>query len=193
MKLVTIPNAALKVVIPKAEPKPLEHDVFMEAARLLVKHNGAAIAANQLGITDKRFWVQWMDPSKPGGKIVAFIEPEFTHLIYKHDRQCRCPGPMPNSTEGCLSIPGQYAVIHRQKIVELRAWVQSGIEEIKSTLTPYQGNFEQFTFELEGFNAFVAQHEMDHLDGKLFTEYLSSAERSRIHGNAMKYKKSKGL
>lgn len=67
--------------------------------------------------------------------------------------------------EGCLSIPGYYEEVERAEHIRVRFLNREGdVEEM----------------EAEGLLAVCIQHEMDHLDGKLFVDYLSEAKRSRI-------------
>ena len=67
--------------------------------------------------------------------------------------------------EGCLSVPGIYANVKRAGHITVRAHDTSG---------------EVFEEELEGLHAVCVQHEMDHLEGKLFVDYLSETKRQRI-------------
>lgn len=69
------------------------------------------------------------------------------------------------SDEGCLSVPGYYEEVQR-------------VEHIKVRFLDRQG--DQVEMETEGLLAICIQHEMDHLDGKLFVDYLSEAKRGRI-------------
>ena len=67
--------------------------------------------------------------------------------------------------EGCLSVPGYYEAVERAEHVRVRYLDRDG-KEVES--------------EFEGLLAVCVQHEMDHLDGKLFVDYLSEAKRQRI-------------
>ncbi len=67
--------------------------------------------------------------------------------------------------EGCLSVPGIYADVVRSKWINVEALDRDG---------------EPFEQEFEGLMAICVQHEIDHLDGKLFVDYLSEMKRSRI-------------
>jgi peptide deformylase len=67
--------------------------------------------------------------------------------------------------EGCLSVPGFYESVTRSEWVRVRALNLEG---------------ETFEMELDGLLAVVVQHEMDHLEGKLFVDYLSDLKRQRI-------------
>ena len=67
--------------------------------------------------------------------------------------------------EGCLSVPNNYAKVERAEWVKVTAHNEHG---------------EEFTLEAEGLLAVCIQHEMDHLQGKLFVDYLSGLKRQRI-------------
>ncbi|MCG9714009.1 peptide deformylase [Shewanella insulae] len=67
--------------------------------------------------------------------------------------------------EGCLSVPGIYAKVDRAEFVTIKAQDREGNE---------------FTLEADGLFAICLQHELDHLNGKLFVDYLSPLKRQRI-------------
>lgn len=69
------------------------------------------------------------------------------------------------SEEGCLSVPGYYEEVERAEHIRVRYQDRNG---------------ENVEADMEGLLAICVQHEMDHLDGKLFVDYLSEAKRSRI-------------
>lgn len=69
------------------------------------------------------------------------------------------------SEEGCLSVPGYYEEVERAEHIRVRYLDRDGVE--------VEGEFE-------GLLAVCVQHEMDHLEGKLFVDYLSEAKRQRI-------------
>ena len=73
--------------------------------------------------------------------------------------------------EGCLSVPGVYEMVERAEWIQARARDRDG---------------EPFEFEAEGLLAVCVQHEMDHLRGKLFVDYLSGLKRQRIKKKATK-------
>jgi len=76
--------------------------------------------------------------------------------------------------EGCLSVPGYYESVERADYVRVEALDRDG---------------RQFELEAEGLLAVCIQHEMDHLDGKLFVDYLSKLKRSRIQKKLTKAQK----
>jgi peptide deformylase len=73
--------------------------------------------------------------------------------------------------EGCLSVPGVYEKVIRAEKIRVRALNREG---------------EPFEMEVEGLLAVCIQHEMDHLDGKLFIDYLSNLKRQRIRKKLIK-------
>ncbi len=76
--------------------------------------------------------------------------------------------------EGCLSVPGYYEAVERAERIRVRALDRNG---------------ETFEMEAEGLLAVCIQHEMDHLEGKLFVDYLSELKRSRIRKRLEKSRK----
>lgn len=73
--------------------------------------------------------------------------------------------------EGCLSVPGYYETVRRPEKVTVNALDRNG---------------DAFTLEAEGLLAVCIQHECDHLNGKLFVDYLSTLKRGRIRGKLLK-------
>ena len=76
--------------------------------------------------------------------------------------------------EGCLSVPGYYEKVHRAEHIRVTAQDENGIS---------------YEFEAEGLEAVCIQHEMDHLEGKLFVDYLSALKRNRIRSKLIKAQK----
>ena len=112
---------------------------------------GIGLAATQVDV-HRRFLVA--DVSADNNEPHVFINPV---ILEKDGVQL--------SEEGCLSVPGYYEEVERAEHIRVR----------------YQDKYgEEIETELEGLLAVVVQHEIDHLDGKLFVDYLSEAKRSRI-------------
>jgi peptide deformylase len=80
--------------------------------------------------------------------------------------------------EGCLSVPGVYEVVPRSQWIRLQAVNRDG---------------DIFEMEASDLLAVCIQHEMDHLDGKLFVDYLSQLKRQRIRKKAKKLSKKVAL
>lgn len=114
--------------------------------------SGIGLAATQVNV-HKRLLV--MDTSEERDQPRVYINPEVTVL----DEE------LGSYDEGCLSVPGFYEEVHRPRRVSVTAIGRDG---------------ESFTEELDGLNAICLQHEIDHLDGKLFVDYISPLKRQRI-------------
>ena len=113
---------------------------------------GIGLAATQVDV-HKRLLV--IDVSEDKNEPLVFINPEVTVLdtdTAEYD-------------EGCLSVPGFYETVVRPQHIRVVARDRHG---------------EEFTMEPQGLLAVCIQHEIDHLDGKLFVDYLSSLKRGRI-------------
>ena len=95
-----------------------------------------------------------MDVSEDQNEPRVFINPEIT----------RKDGST-ISEEGCLSVPGNYAKVERAEEITVKALNEEG---------------EAFELDAEGLLAICIQHELDHLKGKLFIDYLSPLKRQRI-------------
>jgi peptide deformylase len=113
---------------------------------------GIGLAATQVNV-HKRVVV--MDLSEDKSEPRVFINPEFESLTEEMDQY----------QEGCLSVPGFYENVDRPQKVRIKAQDRDG--------APYE-------LIAEGLLAVCIQHECDHLNGKLFVDYLSSLKRDRI-------------
>ncbi len=112
---------------------------------------GIGLAATQVNV-HKRVVV--IDLSKEQNEPRVFINPE----ILERDGE-------EEMDEGCLSVPGIYERVKRAERIRVRALDRDG---------------EPFELDADGLLAVCIQHEIDHLDGKLFVDYLSSLKRNRI-------------
>lgn len=113
---------------------------------------GIGLAATQVNV-HKRLVV--IDVSEEKTQPLVFINPEFEPLTDELDQY----------QEGCLSVPGFYENVERPQRVRVKALDRNG---------------EAFEMICEGLLAVCIQHECDHLNGKLFVDYLSSLKRDRI-------------
>ncbi|MFF7707251.1 peptide deformylase [Pseudomonas sp. NPDC007930] len=113
---------------------------------------GIGLAATQVNV-HKRIVV--MDLSEDRSEPLVFINPEFESLTDALDKY----------QEGCLSVPGFYENVERPQKVKVKALDRDG---------------EPFELIAEGLLAVCVQHECDHLNGKLFVDYLSMLKRDRI-------------
>ena len=113
--------------------------------------NGIGLAATQVNV-HKRVVV--MDVSENQDNPLVFINPEITSTEGKTI-----------SEEGCLSVPNNYAKVERAEKITVEALDKEG---------------NPFTLGADGLLAICIQHELDHLKGKLFVDYLSPLKRQRI-------------
>ncbi|VXD02472.1 peptide deformylase [Pseudomonas sp. 9Ag] len=113
---------------------------------------GIGLAATQVNV-HKRVVVMDLSEDKTDPRV--FINPEFEFLTDE----------MEQYQEGCLSVPGFYENVHRPQKVKIKALDRDG--------QPYE-------LIAEGLLAVCIQHECDHLNGKLFVDYLSNLKRDRI-------------
>ncbi len=118
---------------------------------------GIGLAATQVDV-HKRLLVVDVSPDK--SEPHALINPE----IVEKDGEAV-------TEEGCLSVPGYYEEVVRAEHIRVRFLNRDG---------------EQTEMEAEGLLAVCIQHEIDHLDGKLFVDYLSEAKRQRIRKRLQK-------
>lgn len=112
---------------------------------------GIGLAATQVNVR-KRIVV--MDVSEEKNRPLVFINP----ILLEREGE----GEM---EEGCLSVPGFYETVRRAERVRVSALDRDG---------------EPFELDASGLLAVCIQHEIDHLDGKLFVDYLSALKRDRI-------------
>ena len=112
---------------------------------------GIGLAASQVGVSERLIVV---DVSDKGDQPLVLINPE---LLSKQGTEVM--------QEGCLSVPGVYEEVERAERVRVRAMGLDG--KIRE-------------FDTDGLLAVCIQHEIDHLDGKLFVDYLSDLKRQRI-------------
>lgn len=121
----------------------------------LEEADGVGLAAPQIGVT-RRVLILDVSSQEPNIPPIGLVNPRIT----------RSSGTV-IAEEGCLSIPELYGDVSR-------------CTEIEVETTDVEG--ETYRFEAEGFYARVLQHEIDHLDGKLFVDYLSPLKRQLMRG-----------
>ncbi len=112
---------------------------------------GIGLAATQVNVAER---IVVIDVSEEKDQPLALINPE----ILERDG-------VEETDEGCLSVPGFYETVQRAERVKVRALDRDG---------------QPFELEADGILAVCIQHELDHLEGKLFVDYLSEMKRSRI-------------
>ena len=123
---------------------------------------GIGLAATQVNAA-KRLLV--IDVSEKRDQPLVFINPE---ILAREGVE--------ETEEGCLSVPGVFDKVTRAEKVRVRALDRDG---------------KQFEMEADGLLAVCIQHEIDHLDGKLFVDYLSELKRTRIRRKLEKERKER--
>jgi peptide deformylase len=118
---------------------------------------GIGLAAIQVNVPKR---VITIDISEHGDQPLCLINPEILELTGSIETE-----------EGCLSVPGIYESVERADAIRARGLDRDG---------------QAVEFEAEGLLAVCVQHEIDHLDGKLFVDYLSQLKRQRIRKKAHK-------
>lgn len=159
LTILEFPDARLRTIA-----KPVE--VFDNELKTLVNDMfetmydapGIGLAATQVNIHQQ---VIVMDLSEEKDQPLVFINPSITVLD-------ETPKPY---DEGCLSVPGFYETVERPQKVRIDAVDVDG---------------KAFSMEDDGLLAVCIQHEMDHLNGKLFVDYLSNLKRNRIRNKLEK-------
>ena len=113
--------------------------------------NGIGLAATQVDV-HRRLLVADVSESRREPRV--FVNPE---ILSREGTEV--------SQEGCLSVPGYYDEVERAERIRVRALDRDG---------------KPFEADLDGLLAICVQHEIDHLDGKLFVDYLSELKRQRV-------------
>lgn len=119
---------------------------------------GIGLAATQINV---HLRLVVMDLSGEGTESLVLINPEVDILDDEREQ----------SDEGCLSVPGYYETVERANHIRLRALGRDG---------------KPFELEAKDLLAVCIQHELDHLEGKLFVDYISPLKRTRIRSKLEK-------
>jgi peptide deformylase len=120
--------------------------------------SGVGLAATQVDVHER---VIVMDTSDSRDRPMVLINPE---IVWVSDERAL-------AEEGCLSVPQVYDKIERHARVKVQALDREG---------------QPFEMDAEGLSAVCVQHELDHLRGKVFVEYLSLLKRDRIRTRLLK-------
>jgi peptide deformylase len=131
--------------------------LIRDMAETMYEAPGIGLAATQVNVHER---VVVIDVSEDQSSLQAFINPE---ILERSGEQV--------GEEGCLSVPGVYDKVVRAERVKVRALNEKG---------------ESFELEADGLLAVCIQHELDHLDGKVFVEYLSLLKQGRIKNKLAK-------
>jgi peptide deformylase len=153
LSILNYPDKRLhKVAKPVAAVDDRIRKLVADMAETMYAAPGIGLAATQVDVHER---VIVIDVSDARDELRAFINPE---IVWSSDER-------KVSEEGCLSVPGIYDGVERAERVRVRALNENG---------------EPFELEADGLLAVCIQHEMDHLMGKVFVEYLSPLKQTRI-------------
>ncbi len=158
LKILQYPNPRLHKVA--CEVKQVDEGIrklIGDMAETMYAAPGVGLAATQVDVHEQ---VIVVDVSEERNKLMAFVNP--TIIQSSGEEECE---------EGCLSVPGIYETVKRAEKVTVSALNEKG---------------ESFAVEVDGFLAVCIQHEIDHLKGKVFVQYLSQLKQTRIRSKLKK-------
>ncbi|EPC4055896.1 peptide deformylase [Vibrio parahaemolyticus] len=161
LQVLTFPDDRLRTVAkPVDAVTPEIQKIVDDMIETMYDEEGIGLAATQVDI-HKRIVV--IDISETRDEPMVLINPE---ILEKRGED--------GIEEGCLSVPGARALVPRAAEVTVKALDRDG---------------KEFTFEADDLLSICVQHELDHLQGKLFVDYLSPLKRKRIQDKLAKIKR----
>jgi peptide deformylase len=131
-----------------------------DMAETMYEAPGVGLAATQVDVHERLLVI---DVSENKDQLKVFINPE---ILWASEEMVECE-------EGCLSVPGVYDAVTRSAKIRVKAQDERG---------------DPFELDCDGLLAVCVQHEMDHLRGKVFVEYLSPLKQERIKTRMRKRK-----
>lgn len=153
LTVLRFPDPRLKTIAnPVTEITEATLTIINDMLSTMYEEKGVGLAATQVNIHQR---IVVMDVSENGDQPIVLINPE---IITKSDETVI-------NEEGCLSVPGVYAKVDRHTSCTVKAIDKNG---------------KEFTLDGEGLLSICIQHELDHLNGVLFVDYLSPLKRQRI-------------
>ena len=159
LTILNYPDVRLHTV---AKPVPVVNDdirkLINDMAETMYAAPGIGLAATQV---NQHIQLILVDNSKEQNNLQVFINPKIVAKTGEQDYE-----------EGCLSVPGVYETVTRAEKITVEALDMNG---------------KKFKLNAEGLLAVCIQHEMDHLLGKVFVEYLSPLKRNRIKSKMQKH------
>ena len=172
LEILEVPHPGLRAVA-----KPVDtvdegvRDTINDMFDTMYDARGIGLAATQVGIERRIVVIDLQEPegegeeAKPARQPLAFVNPELTWLSDE----------LASYNEGCLSIPEQYAEVERPARCKVK-WLDADGKE-----------YEQ---EMDGLLSTCIQHEIDHLNGVLFTDHISRLKRDMIMKKLAKARKA---
>lgn len=164
LQILEFPDPRLRTIAkPVTEVTDQHRALIKDMFETMYQAPGIGLAATQVNVHER---ILVIDVSEDKSEPRVFINPEVEVLdpeLGEYD-------------EGCLSVPGFYDTVCRPQRIKVRALNEQG---------------EAYEAELGGLLAICLQHEIDHLDGKLFVDYLSPLKRNRIRKKLEKAHRAK--
>lgn len=164
LSILEYPDPRLKkVAAPVALVTPEIRTLVADLAETMYSAPGVGLAATQVNVHKQ---VLVLDVSEHRDELRVFINPVLLEAFGEAEAE-----------EGCLSVPGYYDKVTRAERVRVRALDEHG---------------ESFEVDADGLLGVCLQHEMDHLRGKVFVDYLSPLKRARLAAKLRKKQKLAG-
>lgn len=161
LHVLTFPDDRLRTVAkPVEEFTPELQTHIDDMIETMYAEEGIGLASTQVDVHQQ---IVVIDLSETRDEPIVLINPEITEKRGEDGIE-----------EGCLSVPGARALVPRAAEVSVKALDRDG---------------KEFTFEADDLLAICVQHELDHLKGKLFVDYLSPLKRKRIKDKLEKIKR----
>jgi len=159
LSILTYPDPRLHTVAKPVQAVDARiRDLVKDMLETMYDASGIGLAATQVDVHERLIVI---DVSEERNQPLVLINPEISWA--SEDKQV--------GDEGCLSVPGIYDGVERSRAIKVRALDADG---------------QSRELEAEGLLAVCIQHEMDHLQGKVFVEYLSPLKRNRIKTKMLK-------
>ena len=166
-KLVYVPNPLLRQKADKIKSVGnVEIKIAKKMMQIMLEAPGVGLAANQIGILKQIVTIFFVDQETKEQIQYTLFNPNI--ISYSQEKIIM--------EEGCLSLPEQFAKIERPQNIELE-YLDENNKLIKK--------------EVSGVESRILQHEIDHLSGKLFVDYLSSLKRNIMIKKVQKFLKNK--
>lgn len=164
LPILEFPDPRLRTKASPVEPSQIAEQAFQrrldDMFETMYAAPGIGLAASQVDV-HQRFMV--IDVSEDNSQPLVFINPDITASSGEQVYQ-----------EGCLSVPGVFADVTRAERITVQALDRDG---------------KRFELDIDGLLAVCIQHEMDHLQGKLFVDYLSPLKREMVRRKLAKQRK----
>jgi len=163
LDILRYPDSRLHTVArPVAAVDDRIRQLVADMAQTMYEAPGIGLAATQVNVHEQ---VIVIDLSEERNALQVFINPEIIAASSETSER----------DEGCLSVPGIYDTVERPAVITVRALDAQG---------------QLFTLKADGLLAVCLQHEMDHLKGRVFVQYLSRLKQSRIRSKMLKADKA---